>query len=138
MLMWTCVNPEQMLIGSPEQDYDHYNLEVGYEDGSDRVLLWLPTICKHVITEDSPLASWLKTFRHHGRRRRQHRRCGAVSAHLKIGFERVLSACLTPEICCAWLQFWIGPAIFSPHWCQNAVEVPSAFTCSALSGPGHS
>ena len=61
MLMWTCVNPKQMLIGSPEQDYDHYNLEVGYEDGSDRVLLWLPTICKHVITEDSPLASWLKT-----------------------------------------------------------------------------
>ena len=34
---------------------------MGYEDGSDRVLLWLPTICKHVITEDSPLASWLKT-----------------------------------------------------------------------------
>ena len=25
------------------------------------MLLWLPTICKHVITEDSPLASWLKT-----------------------------------------------------------------------------
>ena len=42
------------------QDYDHFNLEVGYEDGRDRVLLWLPTICKHVITDDSPLASWLK------------------------------------------------------------------------------
>ena len=25
------------------------------------MLLWLPTICKHVITEESPLASWLKT-----------------------------------------------------------------------------
>ena len=42
------------------QDYDHFNLEVGYEDGRDRVLLWLPTICKHVITDDSPLASWQK------------------------------------------------------------------------------
>lgn len=42
------------------QDYDHFNLEVGYEDGSDRVLLWLPVICKHVINDDSPLASWLK------------------------------------------------------------------------------
>ena len=42
------------------QDYDHFNLEVGYEDGRDRVLLWLPTICKHVITDESPLASWLK------------------------------------------------------------------------------
>ena len=42
------------------QDYDHFNLEVGYDDGRDRVLLWLPIICKHVITDDSPLASWLK------------------------------------------------------------------------------
>ena len=61
MLIWTPESPRQMLVGWHEQDYDHYNLEVGYEDGSDRVLLWLPTICKHVITEYSPLAPWLKT-----------------------------------------------------------------------------
>lgn len=42
------------------QDYDIFTLEVGYEDGRDRLLLWLPVMCKHVITEDSPLASWLK------------------------------------------------------------------------------
>lgn len=42
------------------QDYDVRMLEVGYEDGSERLMLWLPMICKHVITEDSPLAAWLK------------------------------------------------------------------------------
>lgn len=34
-------------------------LEVGYELGSDRILLWLPWIAKHVIDEDSPLSAWL-------------------------------------------------------------------------------
>ena len=34
-------------------------LEVGYEMGNDRILLWLPWIAKHVITKDSPLSSWL-------------------------------------------------------------------------------
>lgn len=42
------------------QDYDQQMLEVGYEDGRERLLLWLPVICKHVITEASPLAKWLK------------------------------------------------------------------------------
>ncbi len=42
------------------QDYDQKMLEVGYEDSSERLLLWLPVICKHVITEASPLANWLK------------------------------------------------------------------------------
>lgn len=42
------------------QDYDQQMLEVGYEDGRERLLLWLPVICKHVITEDSPLANWIK------------------------------------------------------------------------------
>ena len=49
MCLWCCL-----------QDYDQRMLEVGYEDGSERLLLWLPVICKHVITEDSPLANWLK------------------------------------------------------------------------------
>lgn len=34
-------------------------LEVGYEYGDDRILLWLPWMAKHVITEDSPLSNWL-------------------------------------------------------------------------------
>jgi hypothetical protein len=42
------------------QDYDQHMLEVGYEEGNDRLLLWLPVVCKHVITDSSPLASWLK------------------------------------------------------------------------------
>ena len=33
-------------------------LEVGYEDGRERLLLWLPVIGKHVITPKSPIASW--------------------------------------------------------------------------------
>ena len=33
-------------------------LEVGYEDGRERLLLWLPVIGKHVITPESPIASW--------------------------------------------------------------------------------
>ncbi|KAK9916760.1 hypothetical protein WJX75_006642 [Coccomyxa subellipsoidea] len=41
-------------------DYDQQMLEIGYEDGRERLLLWLPVICKHVITDDSPLASWRK------------------------------------------------------------------------------
>ena len=34
-------------------------LEVGYEFGDDRILLWLPWVAKHVITKDSPLSNWL-------------------------------------------------------------------------------
>lgn len=34
-------------------------LEVGYEYGDDRILLWLPWLAKHVITKDSPLSNWL-------------------------------------------------------------------------------
>ncbi len=33
-------------------------LEVGYETGSDRLLLWLPMIVTHVIDDDSPLSNW--------------------------------------------------------------------------------
>ncbi|KAK9825397.1 hypothetical protein WJX81_000403 [Elliptochloris bilobata] len=39
-------------------DYDVTMLEVGYEDGRERLLLWLPVIGKHVITPTSPIASW--------------------------------------------------------------------------------
>lgn len=41
------------------QDVEISMLEVGYELGSDRILLWLPWIAKHVIDEDSPLSAWL-------------------------------------------------------------------------------
>ena len=33
-------------------------VEVGYGTGADRLLLWLPVVVTHRITEDSPLASW--------------------------------------------------------------------------------
>ena len=33
-------------------------LEVGYETGSDRLLLWLPMTVTHVIDENSPLRNW--------------------------------------------------------------------------------
>jgi hypothetical protein len=41
------------------QDYEVKMLDVGYEDGRERLLLWLPLVGKHVITEKSPLAAWL-------------------------------------------------------------------------------
>ena len=41
------------------QDVEISMLEVGYELGDDRVLLWLPWIGKHVINENSPLSNWL-------------------------------------------------------------------------------
>ena len=41
------------------QDFSHQMLEVGYEDGSDHIVMWLPNIVRHRITPDSPLASWL-------------------------------------------------------------------------------
>ena len=40
------------------QDYAVDALEVGYEDGSDRLLLWLPMTVTHVINESSPLRNW--------------------------------------------------------------------------------
>ena len=40
------------------QDYAVETLEVGYETGSDRLLLWLPMTVTHVIDENSPLRNW--------------------------------------------------------------------------------
>ena len=40
------------------QDYSVEQLEVGYETGSDRLLLWLPMVVTHVIDDDSPLSNW--------------------------------------------------------------------------------
>ena len=34
-------------------------LELGYDTGEDRLVMWLPVIVRHVITPHSPLASWL-------------------------------------------------------------------------------
>ena len=31
---------------------------MGYETGTDRLLLWLPMIVTHVIDDDSPLSNW--------------------------------------------------------------------------------
>ena len=40
------------------QDYAVETLEVGYDNGSDRLLLWLPMTVTHVINESSPLRNW--------------------------------------------------------------------------------
>ena len=40
------------------QDYSVEQLEVGYETGTDRLLLWLPMVVTHVIDDDSPLSNW--------------------------------------------------------------------------------
>ena len=40
------------------QDYSFEQLEIGYETGADRLLLWLPMVVTHVIDDDSPLANW--------------------------------------------------------------------------------
>ena len=40
------------------QDYAVESLEIGYENGSDRLLLWLPMTVTHVINESSPLRNW--------------------------------------------------------------------------------
>ena len=42
------------------QDYSVQQLEVGYESGADRLVMWLPVVVRHVITPESPLASWLQ------------------------------------------------------------------------------
>ena len=44
--------------GEPD-DFEVLTLDVGYGDGSDRPLLWLPIVYKHVITPTSPLSHWL-------------------------------------------------------------------------------
>lgn len=33
-------------------------LDIGYDTGEDRLLLWLPVTIKHTINSVSPLASW--------------------------------------------------------------------------------
>lgn len=40
------------------QDYSVEQLEVGYETGADRLLLWLPMVVTHVIDDASPLSNW--------------------------------------------------------------------------------
>ena len=49
------VQPTALL---PVQDYSVEQLEVGYETGADRLLLWLPMVVTHVIDDSSPLANW--------------------------------------------------------------------------------
>lgn len=44
--------------GGCQVDFTMYRLDMGYETGEDRLLLWLPAVAKHVITEDSPLRGW--------------------------------------------------------------------------------
>lgn len=41
-----------------KSDYTIDILDVGYDTGEDRLLLWLPVTVKHTITSASPLASW--------------------------------------------------------------------------------
>ena len=44
-------------VGEPD-DFECVPLDVGYGDGSDRLMLWLPLVIKHVIDERSPLWHW--------------------------------------------------------------------------------
>jgi hypothetical protein len=45
------------MVGA-QVDFDMEFLDVGYDTGEDRLLLWLPMIVKHVINDDSPLRHW--------------------------------------------------------------------------------
>lgn len=49
--------PPQFSVGEPD-DFECVPLDVGYGDGSDRLMLWLPLVIKHVIDERSPLWHW--------------------------------------------------------------------------------
>jgi len=50
-------NPPSFSVGEPD-DFECLQLDVGYGDGSDRLMLWLPVVVKHVIDERSPLWHW--------------------------------------------------------------------------------
>lgn len=52
---WQDFSKQQLL---PVQDYSVEQLEVGYETGADRLLLWLPMVVTHIIDDTSPLANW--------------------------------------------------------------------------------
>jgi hypothetical protein len=41
-----------------KEDYSIQILDIGYDTGEDRLLLWLPVTIKHTINAVSPLASW--------------------------------------------------------------------------------
>ena len=49
--------PPLFSVGEPD-DFECLPLDVGYGDGSDRLMLWLPLVIKHVIDERSPLWHW--------------------------------------------------------------------------------
>ena len=49
--------PPSFSVGEPD-DFECVPLDVGYGDGSDRLMLWLPLVIKHVIDERSPLWHW--------------------------------------------------------------------------------
>ncbi len=42
----------------PDFSFQIEELDIGYDTGADRLLLWLPVTVKHTITKASPLASW--------------------------------------------------------------------------------
>lgn len=50
-------SPPLFSVGEPD-DFECLPLDVGYGDGSDRLMLWLPLVIKHVIDERSPLWHW--------------------------------------------------------------------------------
>ena len=50
---------EEMSRPAPEGEaFEMFQLECGYESGSDRLHLRMPTLMAHVIDNDSPLAAW--------------------------------------------------------------------------------
>ena len=49
--------PPAFSVGEPD-DFECLPLDVGYNAGSDRLMLWLPIVVKHVIDERSPLWHW--------------------------------------------------------------------------------
>ena len=55
----SAVHSQARLTCAGLQDFSQSMLEVGYEDGSDHMVMWLPNIVRHKITPESPLASWL-------------------------------------------------------------------------------
>lgn len=98
---------------SDMQDYSVEQLEVGYETGNDRLLLWLPMIVTHVIDDDSPLSNW----------RHPEKVLSDSDATIVVVVRTSSTAiCMQPMCCCHALTTWT-PAVHGTCWCQESCHL---------------
>ena len=103
------------------QDYSVEQLEVGYETGNDRLLLWLPMIVTHVIDDDSPLSNW----------RHPEKVLSDSDATIVVVVRTTSTAICMHAMCCCHAPTNWTLAVHGTCWCQELCHLTY---CMALVG----